>query len=145
MDRTLLEQKINEWNKACEFFEQSNVQLLLTDEEKTAVSFLINYWKYNEFDKTACEQRIGVLKQNDVNHSPHREVIEKSKCLRGIAATFYTKDANLYNEFRVALGWSPVSQDNPQTEPIPGQAFDEVLILSYVEKWSKAIQYLKKE
>lgn len=145
MDKTLLEQKISEWNKACEFFECPDVQLLLTDEERDAVSFLIGFWKNCEFDKEACAQRIEILKQNDVNHGPHRDVIEKSKSLRGIAATFYTKDANLYGEFRMALGWSPRPQANPQTESIPTPAFDEVLVMSYVEKWSKAIQYLKRE
>lgn len=145
MDKTLLEQKISEWNKACEFFESPDVLSLLTDEEKEAIPFLVNFWKNHEFDKQACEQRIEILKRNDVNHAPHREVIEKSKSLRGIAATFYTKDANLYEEFRVGMGWSPMPKTNPQAEQIPTPKFDEALVINYVEKWSKAIQYLKRE
>ena len=40
MDKTLLNQKISDWKKACEFFSQRDVQQKLSNEERDAVLFL---------------------------------------------------------------------------------------------------------
>ena len=51
MDKTLLKQKIVEWEKACDFFAAPSIVKLLDKEEKEAIDFLSSYWRDKEFDK----------------------------------------------------------------------------------------------
>lgn len=151
MDKTLLKQKIDEWNKACEFFARPDIQKLLADDERRSIIFLRSFWESKEFDKVACEKHIAILKDNDKNHSPHREIIEMSKKFRGIAQTFYTRDIATFDEFRTAMGWKPTPKTTPiptpKTTPTPQHApgHDDALMKLNVEKWTKAIQFLKSE
>ena len=116
MDKILLNQKLADWDKACRYFAAPDILAQLSNEEKRAVDFLVNYWRDQEFNPAACEPHITVLKSSDKLHSSNREIIEHSKMLRGIAQTFYTKDAASFNIFRSALGWKP--KQNNQT-PTP--------------------------
>ncbi len=145
MDKTLLKQKIDEWNNACDFFIRSDVRALLAKEEIEAIVFLQNFWKEKEYNKVECEKRINTLKEKDKIHSPHREIIEKSKIFRGIATTIYTKDASTYDEFRRALGWKQEIKTTPTPIPISSHNQDHAMMMLNVEKWSKAIQFLKSE
>lgn len=148
MDKTLLEQKIAEWNKACEFFASPEINKLLANEEKAAIKFLSDFWKNSEFNKASCEKHINTLKECDKLHSSNRDIIEKSKNFRGIATTFYTKDAQTFNEFRIEMGWIPSQKTptpTPTPIPTPTPQHDDALMRINVEKWSKAIQYLRSE
>lgn len=155
MDKTLLKQKIAEWEKACNFFAAPDIVKLLDKEEKEAIVFLGNFWRDKEFDKDACQNRIDLLKHCDKLHSNNREIIEKSKTLRGIAQTFYTKDAASFDEFRRELGWTPSTKKAPIPEPkkapVPTPTpdstpqHDEALIITNVQKWSRSLQFLKSE
>jgi FKBP-type peptidyl-prolyl cis-trans isomerase FklB len=155
MDKTLLKQKIVEWEKACDFFATPNIVKLLDKEEKEAIVFLSNYWRDKEFDKDACQKQIDILKHCDKLHSNNRDIIEKSKTLRGIAQTFYTKDFALFDEFRKEMGWTPSTKKAPIPEtkktPVPTPKpdstpqHDEALIITNVQKWSRSLQYLKSE
>ena len=113
MDKTLLQQKINDWKKACDYFSDPAVVKLLAAEERAAIEFLVNYWRDKEFNKAACEEQIKILKQCDNFHASNREIIEKSKSPRGLAQTFYTKDATTFNEFRIAMGYKPTVTPTP--------------------------------
>ena len=155
MDKTLLKQKIAEWEKACDFFALPEIVKLLDKDEKEAIVFLSTYWRDKEFDKDACQKRIDLLKHCDKLHSSNREIIEKSKTLRGIAQTFYTKDAASFDEFRRELGWTPSTKKAPIPEPkkapVPTPTpdstpqHDEALIITNVQKWSRSLQFLKSE
>lgn len=148
MDKTLLKQKIAEWGKACEYFASPDIQKQLADEEKSAIKFLVEFWKNNEFDKATCEKHINTLKECDKLHSSNRDIIEKSKNFRGIAATFYTKDAQTFHEFRTEMGWTrqtPTPVPTPTPTPTPTPQHNEAMMMINVEKWSKAIQYLRSE
>ena len=103
MDKILLQQKIAEWEKACQYFLQKEVQGKLSNEELSAIIFLIDFWREKNFDKETCTRHINILKESDKLHSAHREIIEKSKTLRGLAQTFYTTDEATFNEFRIAM------------------------------------------
>ena len=144
MDSTLLQQKINDWKRVNEYFSQSSVASQLASDEKQAVVFLLEYWKNNEFNPSACEPKIELLKACDKLHSANREIIEKSKTLRGLAQTFYTKDAETFNQFRVALGWKPQTKA-PTPVPTSGSQNDDSLMMIRIEKWAKAYQYLKRD
>ena len=137
MDSTLLQQKINDWKRVNEYFSQSSVASQLASDEKQAVVFLLEYWKNNEFNPSACEPKIELLKACDKLHSANREIIEKSKTLRGLAQTFYTKDAETFNQFRVALGWKPQTK-TPTPVPTSGSQNDDSLMMIRIEKWAKA-------
>lgn len=145
MDKTLLKQKIAEWNKACEFFARPDIQKHLADEEKAAIKFLSEFWKNSEFNKAACEKHIDTLKECDKLHSSNRDIIEKSKNFRGIATTFYTKNAEDFNQFRVELGWKPTPKNTPTPTPTPTPQHNDALMMINIEKWSKAIQFLRSE
>ena len=149
MDKTLLKQKIDEWNKACDYFARPDIQKLLSDEEQRSIVFLRSFWESKEFDKVTCMKHIATLKDSDKLHSSNREIIEMSKKFRGIAQTFYTTDAATFNEFRTALGWkpSPKKTPTPTHTPTPQHApgHDEALMKINAEKWSKAIRFLKSE
>ncbi len=153
MDKTLLLQKIAEWKKACDFFASPDIKKQLASDEQEAIVFLCDYWRNNEFDKSACEKRIELLKQCDKLHSSNREIIEKSKTLRGIAQTFYTKDSATFDQFRKEMGWTPTRKPTPvptpKTTPTPQTAptpqHNEAMMMINIEKWSKAIQFLKSE
>lgn len=142
MDKILLNQKLADWDKACRYFATPNILFQLSNEEKRAVDFLVNYWRDKEFNPAACETHITVLKQSDKLHSSNREIIEHSKLLRGIAQTFYTKDAASFNIFRSALGWKP-KQNNQTPTPEGVPKHNDVMMMGWVEKWAKAMQYLK--
>ena len=144
MDSTLLQQKINDWKRVNEYFSQSSVASQLASDEKQAVVFLLEYWKNNEFNPSACEPKIELLKACDKLHSANREIIEKSKTLRGLAQTFYAKDAETFNQFRVALGWKPQTK-TPTPVPTSGSQNDDSLMMIRIEKWAKAYQYLKRD
>lgn len=155
MDKTLLKQKILEWEKACAFFATPEIEKQLDKEEKEAVVFLSNFWRDKEFDKATCQKLIDLLKHCDKLHSTNREIIEKSKTLRGIAQTFYTKDEAAFDEFRRELGWTPGSKKTPipipetkktpvptpKSDPTPVQ--DDALLKLNIEKWSRSLQFLK--
>lgn len=147
MDKILLQQKIAEWEKACHYFLQKEVQGMLSNEELAAIIFLIDFWREKDFDKEACTRHINTLKEGDKLHSAHREIIEKSKTLRGLAQTFYTTDEATFKEFRVAMGWkptqAPVPNSTPQHDSNPNH--DEALIMISIEKWTKAMQFLRSE
>ena len=143
MDKTLLNQKVSDWKKACEFFSQRDVQQKLSNEERDAVLFLMEYWKRYEFDKAACDERISLLKRCDKLHSADLKIIEMSKSLRGAAAMFYTQDAITFNEFRMAMGHKPITTPTTQQNTTPHH--DEAMMLINVEKWIKAYQFLKRE
>lgn len=155
MDKTLLKQKIAEWEKACDFFASPAIAKQLDKDEKEAIVFLCNFWRDKEFDKEVCQKRIDLLKHCDKLHSNNREIIEKSKTLRGIAQTFYTKDAASFDEFRRELGWTPGTKKTPTPEtkktPVPTPKpdstpqHDEALIITNVQKWSRSLQFLKSE
>ena len=142
MDQILLNQKLADWDKACRYFATQSIQDQLSNEEKQAVTFLTTYWRDKEFNPAACETHITVLKQSDKLHSSNREIIEHSKLLRGIAQTFYTKDAATFNIFRSALGWKP-KQNNQTPTPEGAPKHNEVMMMGWAEKWTKAMQYLK--
>lgn len=142
MDRILLNQKLTDWDKACRYFAVPDILAQLSNEEKRAVDFLVNYWRDQEFNPAACEPHITVLKSSDKLHSSNREIIEHSKMLRGIAQTFYTKDAASFNIFRSALGWKP-KQNNQTPTPEGAPKHNDVMMMGWVEKWAKAMQYLK--
>lgn len=142
MDKILLNQKLADWDKACRYFAAPDILAQLSNEEKRAVDFLVNYWRDKEFNPAACETYITVLKQSDKLHSSNREIIEHSKMLRGIAQTFYTKDAASFNIFRSALGWKP-KQNNQTPTPEGAPKHNEVMMMGWAEKWTKAMQYLK--
>ena len=141
MDKTLFNQKLSDWEKVCDYFSNPSIARQLDKEEKLAIDFLINYWKSNNFNKSICEAKINYLKNCDKLHSSNREIIENSKSLRGLAQTFYAKDEALYNEFRKAMGWAP----QQQTSSTPNPQNDKALMMISVEKWTKAMQYLKNE
>ncbi|MBO7317307.1 MAG: hypothetical protein J6U43_01115, partial [Bacteroidales bacterium] len=155
MDKTLLKQKIAEWEKACDFFASPTISQQLDKEEKEAIEFLRYFWRDNEFDKATCQKRIDLLKYCDKLHSNNREIIEKSKTLRGIAQTFYTKDVASFDEFRRELGWTPGMKKTPvpvpetkktpvpTPNPDPTPQHDEALIKINIEKWSRSLQFLK--
>lgn len=151
MDKTLLIQKIAEWNKACEFFSSPEIIQQLDKDEKEAIEFLCRFWKENEYDKAACEKRIELLKHCDKLHSSNRNIIEKSKTLRGIAQTFYTKSPEDFNQFRTELGWKPTPTPKKETTPVPTPTpsptpqHNEALMMINIEKWSKAMQFLRSE
>ncbi len=147
MDQTLLRQKVNDWKKACEYFSSPGVQKMLATEERDAIAFLVDFWRTQEYNKSACEARIEILKQCDKLHASNREIIEKSKMLRGLAQTFYTKDIETFKEFRTAMGYTPTP--TPKQTPTPQQnsvpEHDAALMLITAEKWTKAFQFLKSE
>ncbi len=155
MDKTLLKQKVAEWEKACSFFATPDIVKQLDKDENEAIVFLSNFWRDKEFDKEACQKRIDLLKHCDKLHSNNREIIEKSKTLRGIAQTFYTKDFASFDEFRKELGWTPGTKKAPIPEPkkapVPTPKpdstpqHDEALIATNVQKWSRSLQFLKSE
>lgn len=137
MDKILLNQKLVDWNKACRYFASTDILAQLSNEEKQAVAFLTTFWRDQEFNPAACEKHITALKSADKLHSSNREIIEHSKMLRGIAQTFYTKDAATFNIFRSALE----NKQTPTTEGVPRH--NNVMMMGWVEKWAKAMQYLK--
>ncbi len=147
MDITLLKQKVNEWKKACEYFARPDIQELLSNEEKSAIKFLMEHWETGEFNKTVCEKHINTLKGCDKLHSSNRDIIEKSKTFRGIAATFYTKDAESFNAFRTEMGWKPTPKNTPTPTPTPtpNHQHNDAMMMLNIEKWSKAIQFLRSE
>lgn len=145
MDITLLKQKVTEWNKALDFFAKPEIKKSLANEEKKAIEFLTEYWRNNEFNPSICEKHINTLKDCDKLHSSNREIIEKSKTFRGIAQTFYTKNAEDFDQFRKELGWKPTPKHTPTPTPIPNHQHNEALMMLNVEKWSKAIQFLRSE
>lgn len=123
MDKTLLILKITEWRKACDYFSQDAVLRMLATEEREAIKFLIDFWQMQRFNRDACEARIEILKQCDKLHSADREIIVRSKVIRGIAQMFYTKDAATYAEFcsamRQATEPRPTPKPTPQRQPTP--------------------------
>ena len=155
MDKTLLKQKIVEWEKACEFFAAPEIVKQLDKDEKDAIVFLSNFWRDMEFDKATCQKLIDLLKHCDKLHSSNREIIEKSKTLRGIAQTFYTKDVATFDEFRREMGWTPGTKKTPvptpetKKTPVPTPKpdhtpqHDDAILKLNIEKWSRSLQFLK--
>lgn len=117
MDKTLLILKITEWRKACDYFSQEAVQRMLATEEREAIKFLMGFWQMQKFNREACEARIEILKQCDKLHSADREIIVRSKVIRGIAQMFYTKDAATYTEFCAAMRQGPEPRPTPRSTP----------------------------
>lgn len=117
MDKTLLTLKITEWRRTCDYFSQATVLKMLATEEREAIEFLIDFWQMQKFNRSACEARIEILKQCDKLHAADREIIVRSKALRGIAQMFYTKDAATYAEFCTAMRQAPKPMPTPKPTP----------------------------
>lgn len=143
MDKILLEQKVNDWKKACAFFSNPSILKMLATEEKEAVEFLINFWRTREFNKGDCEACIAILKRCDKLHSANRDIITNSKTLRSLAQLFYTDDAATFAEFRTAMGYQPTPKESPTPQQNTSPDPDHIIMLRMVEKWTKAYQYLK--
>lgn len=116
MDSTLLQQKINDWKRVNEYFSQSSVASQLASDEKQAVVFLLEYWKNNEFNPSACEPKIELLKACDKLHSANREIIEHSKNICSVARNVYENE-EAFKAFKTAI--TKYYKDNRPPERIP--------------------------
>ena len=149
-DQALFQTKISDWKEVSKYFSDADIKRLLDDKERDSIEFLLSFWRDSEFNPSECQPKIDYLKECDKLHPNNREIIEKSKKLRGLAQTFYTKDIETFKQFREALGWKPTPKPTPtptpKQTPTPNSPHsDEAMMLLRAEKWVKAYQFLKSE
>ena len=100
--------------------EKINVKLNdLIAGEKEAFITLKDFWQYNAFNPTYCEELLRKVALGKNKHPNDKKLLEALQDFRRLCKDYYTKEQAIYETFQKALGGKRNKKPQPVPQPVP--------------------------